>query len=144
MIKIKILIPAYNEEKNIPLVIQSYAKYGEVVVCDNGSTDKTGYISKKSGAKVVFEGCRGKGHTVRRLLKESADIYVLVDGDDAFYPSDCEKMIQLVREGSVDMVIGKRVNINQHNNNSIFLRGIFLKMLLFLFNLKFKRRSSSK
>ena len=47
MIKIKILIPAYNEEKNIPLVIQSYAKYGEVVVCDNGSTDKSGYISKK-------------------------------------------------------------------------------------------------
>jgi len=112
---IKILVPAYKERENIAKVAKEYSKYGKVVVIER----------------------KGKGNAVRELLKEKADIYVLVDGDDAFYADDCKKMIGLIEDGKADIVIGKRTNINVHNKNSMFLRSIFLIMLKRLFRAKF-------
>jgi len=112
---IKTLVSAYKEGVSTSEVMNSFKNYGKVVV-----------IGKK-----------GKGNTVRELLKEKADIYVLVDGDDAFYADDCKKMIGLIEDGKADMVIGKRVDVNVHNKNSTFLRNIFLKLLKFIFKTKY-------
>jgi hypothetical protein len=113
---IKILIPAFKEGKNIAKAINDFKKYG----------------------KAIAYGEKGKGNTVRKLLKEKSDIYVLVDGDDAFYAEDCNKMIDLVMNGKADMVIGKRINRDTHNKNSIFLRKMFLSFLELIFRLKYK------
>jgi len=136
-----ILIPAFNEEKNIEKVVRDFKKLGSVVVCDNNSDDDTGLSAHKAGAKVVFEKWRGKGYAVRRLLLESSDVYVLVDGDGAFYAEDCVRMVDLIKSGKADMVIGKRVNINTHNKNSMFLRNVFLRLLKIIFRTKFGKVS---
>lgn len=136
---IKIIIPAKDEERSISKVVKDFKKYGKVVVCDNNSTDRTAQFAKKAGAKVVFEKRAGKGFAIRMLLKEKADIYCIVDSDDAFYPGDLAKMLNLIKTKKADMVIGKRININAHNKNSIIMRRIFLYLLRVLFNLKFKK-----
>ena len=50
--RVAILIPAYNEEKTITKIINETKKYGKIIVIDDGSNDKTAYLSKKSGALV--------------------------------------------------------------------------------------------
>lgn len=137
--KIRILIPAYNEEKNIEKVVNAFKKIGQVIVCNNNSTDNTKKQAKKAGAEVIFEKRKGKGYAIRRLLKQKADIYVLVDSDNAFYPENSKKMIDLIKNKKADMVIGKRININTHNKNSILLRNIFLKLLKTIFRIKFRK-----
>ena len=58
---ISVIIPAFNEERSIGLVIKSLPqnKIKEIIVVNNGSTDKTAYIAKKHGARVVDEAYRG-------------------------------------------------------------------------------------
>ena len=61
--KISVIIPAFNEEESIGLVIKSLPqkKIKEIIVVNNGSTDKTAYIAKEHGARVVDEAYRGYG-----------------------------------------------------------------------------------
>ncbi len=134
---VKVLIPSNNEEKNIARVVGNYKLYGQVVVCDNNSVDRTADIAKNEGAKVIFEKKKGKGYAIRALLREKSDIYVLVDADNAFYAEDCKKMIDLIRRGKADMVIGRRIDVNVHNKNSPILRSIFLGLLKLIFTMKF-------
>ena len=136
---IKILIPAYNEQGNISNVVKDFSKYGNIVVCDSQSTDNTAEEAGNAGAKVVFAR-RGKGNAVRRLLKEESDIYVLADGDGAFNAEGLPSILGPLRTGSADMVIGKRTNINIHNQNSRLFRRISLKLLQGIFNLRFGKK----
>ncbi|MBU0628109.1 MAG: glycosyltransferase family 2 protein [Nanoarchaeota archaeon] len=135
---IKILISAYNESGNIAQAVRKFSEYGRVVVCDNESTDSTAAEASGAGAKVITSK-KGKGNSVRELLKEESDIYVLADGDGAFYAEDCERMISLLKGGKADMVIGRRLNINTHTRGFNLLRKIILPLLIILFNMKHAR-----
>ena len=54
--RISVIIPAFNEEKSIPYVLNDIPNFvNQVIVCDNSSTDKTSEIAKSFGAKVVYE-----------------------------------------------------------------------------------------
>ena len=52
-LSVVICIPAFNEDKNIQTVIDASKNYGDVVVFDNNSVDKTAYLALQAGAKVV-------------------------------------------------------------------------------------------
>ena len=58
-----VIIPAYNEEKSIGLVLQDIPRdrVQEIIVVDNNSTDSTGKVAKEFGALVVKENQRGYG-----------------------------------------------------------------------------------
>ena len=60
---IVLIIPALNEELGIAAVLKSLPPsiFSDIVVCDNGSTDKTAEIASSNGASVVFEPRRGYG-----------------------------------------------------------------------------------
>jgi len=133
---IKILIPAFNEQGNIADVVNDFSKHGDVVVCDNESTDSTAEEARNAGAKVISSK-KGKGNAVRELLKEESGIYVLVDGDGAFNAEYLPMILGPLRAGSADIVIGKRANINIHNRNSMLFRRISLNLLQWIFNLRF-------
>jgi glycosyltransferase involved in cell wall biosynthesis len=132
----KILVPAYNEEGNIGRVVKDFARHGNVVVCDNGSSDRTAEEAKEAGAKVI-KAPKGKGNAVRELLKEDGDVYLLVDGDGAFSHDCLEKVLDPIRRGKADMVIAKRLNIDEHNRKSPFIRRITLRLLQYIFNKRF-------
>ena len=107
--KISVIIPAFNEESNISVVIKvaqkcEYVK--EVIVVDNLSTDKTEEVSLKAGAKVVKCNMQGKGYAMEKGIENSTgDIIVFLDADIPCYSDDV--VYQLARpilENGIDFV----------------------------------------
>ena len=83
--KISVIIPAYNEEKNIDKVIKSVKSCGiinEIIVVDNNSNDKTSEIAKNNNVKTIFCKKQGKGYAMKAGIKQATgEIIVFVDGD---------------------------------------------------------------
>ena len=107
-------IPAYNVGNMIYDVVNQSKRYVDmVIVCDDGSTDKTIQQASLAGAVVIsHEKNLGKGAALKSLfdycLKINADIIVTIDGDGQFLPEEIPKMIEPILENSVDVVIGNR------------------------------------
>ena len=117
------IIPAYNEEETIGDVIKETKKYvDDVIVINDGSTDRTEEIAKKAGAKVVSHVLnRGVGAAVRTgidtALSLGADIIVNIDADGQFDPKDIKKLITPIINNEADFVTGSRfLNANYKLN----------------------------
>jgi len=112
--EIAILIPCYNEETTIAKVIKDFARelpLAEIFVCDNNSSDNTALVAQESGAMVVKECKQGKANAVLRLFEEiSADIYLMVDGDDTYPASQAKELIDVLINNNLDMVVGDRLS----------------------------------
>ena len=116
--KIIITIPAYNEEKTVGSVIKAIprdiAEDIKIVVIDDGSTDNTANIAKKSGADKVVSHNTNKGLGVafqtgiETALEMNADIAVNIDADGQFNPNDIPRLIKPIIDGKVDMVTCSR------------------------------------
>ncbi len=139
---VSVIIPALNEEEPIGAVVRECFATGlpaEVIVVDNGSTDRTAERAQTAGARVVSEPNRGYGRACAAgiaALPRECEIVVFLDGDG----SDCaELMEQLVRpiaNGEQDFVIGSRTRGKREpgsmNFTQIFagrLAGVLLRML---------------
>ncbi len=82
---ISVIIPTLNEEKRISEIVKfciSSELVSEVIVIDDGSTDKTFELAKSAGAKVFFSSMLGKGTSMfDGLWKSKEDIVLYLDGD---------------------------------------------------------------
>lgn len=115
---IDVLIPAWNEEKALPLVIADIPKnwVRHIIICDNGSTDRTAEVAEALGAIVVTEKKRGYGSAClagMRYLQnlppsEQPHIVVFLDGDYSDYPEDLPKVAGPIIDQNIDMVIASR------------------------------------
>ena len=109
-------IPAYNEEKSIHEVVKdSFQFVDKVIVCDDGSNDKTAEEAKKAGAIIItHKKNSGKGSALRSLfdyVKESKfDVLITIDGDGQFFPKEIPKLITPITKNGYDVVIGNRAN----------------------------------
>ena len=110
---ISVIIPAFNEERSIGLVIKSLPqnKIKEIIVVNNGSTDKTAYIAKKHGARVVDEVYRGYGAACLKGISELDDpeVVVFIDGDFSDFPEEIESLVKPIVEKRADFVLGSRM-----------------------------------
>lgn len=106
------IIPCYNEQESIGLVVREISSlfpFAQIVVCDNNSTDLTSDVAREAGATVLFERRKGKGNAVRRLLRDiEADIFVMVDGDNTYDLSQLQEAIDVFRKGRYDLMTGDR------------------------------------
>ena len=86
---ITVIIPCLNEEQGVEAVLRAMPDYiDEVVVVDNGSTDRTADVAASYGAKVIGEDVRGYGRAYKRGFSiATSDIIVTLDGDHS-YPVD--------------------------------------------------------
>ena len=112
---IKVIIPAFNEERAIAKVIAEIpSSVAEVIVVSNNSTDNTAQNAQNAGATVLFEPRRGYGYACLKGLQYLAqsevkpDIVVFLDGDYSDYPEELTKLIAPIVENNVDFVIGAR------------------------------------
>jgi glycosyltransferase involved in cell wall biosynthesis len=112
---IVVVVPAYNEEKQIGRVIRGLFEhgYGNVVVVDDGSTDATVQMAREAGANVVRHALnRGQGAALQTgnqwALARGAEIIVHFDADGQFNPADIAGAVRLLRESSLDVVLGSR------------------------------------
>jgi len=111
--KTLIVIPAYNEELTIGSVVALTKKYGDVLVVDDGSGDRTSEIAKKAGAVVIrHERNMGKGYALRSAfeyaLSKEYDIIVTLDADGQHNPDEIPLLMEPIVKGEADLVIGSR------------------------------------
>ncbi|PQB03511.1 glycosyltransferase family 2 protein [Aureitalea marina] len=114
-IPIDVIIPAFNEQEAIPLVIGDIPEFvREIVVIDNGSTDQTAAAAKSAGATVLREDQKGYGYACLKgmdyLRKKSQlpEIVVFLDGDYSDYPEYMDQLITPITTAGKDLVIGAR------------------------------------
>ena len=111
--KIIVGMPAYNEEKYIGSVVLQARRYAdEVVVVDDGSSDRTSKVAELAGASVIRHGeNKGYGATIQSILAQArernADILVLLDADSQHDPEEISALTKAITEG-YDLAIGSR------------------------------------
>lgn len=114
-LKLTILMPCLNEEETIGICIEKAQKYleknkisGEILIVDNGSTDKSVEISKKMGARVVKEENKGYGSALIKGTNSARGKYVIMgDSDDSYNFEELDNFITKLNEG-YDLVMGNR------------------------------------
>jgi len=86
---ITVIIPCLNEEEGIGKVLHAMPPFvDEIIVVDNGSTDRTAQVAASLGAKVITEELRGYGRAYRRgFAAATGDLIITLDGDHS-YPID--------------------------------------------------------
>jgi glycosyltransferase involved in cell wall biosynthesis len=147
--KIGVIIPAFNEEQSIGLVINAIPEELSkiVVVGNNGSTDQTAAVARKAGAVVVDESRKGYGNACLagmaylKTLETPPEIVVFLDGDFSDYPGEMSNLIRPIAENEVDLVIGSRVLGNRENGALLphqqFGNWLAVSMLKWLYGYRF-------
>ena len=110
---VSVIIPCLNEEAPIAETVREVlSQYvDEVVVVDNGSTDKTAERATVAGARVVSEPHRGYGRACAaglRAVRSDAEIVCFMDGDGSDVPNFLPAVVRPIAEGEADFVMGSR------------------------------------
>ena len=122
---IDVVIPAFNEEASLPLVLAAVPRppVRRVVVCDNNSTDRTAEVAADGGAVVVHESRPGYGAACLRALDhlrrdDPPDVVVFLDGDYSDHPEELPAVVAPILAGEADVVIGSRV-LGEHQPGAL-------------------------
>ncbi|MBI3863079.1 MAG: glycosyltransferase family 2 protein [Planctomycetia bacterium] len=117
--RVVVVIPALNEEASLPLVLRDLPTVGQVIVVDNGSTDRTAGVAAAAGAAVVTEPQRGYGAaclTGLAAIEEFANagqprpqVVVFLDADYSDDPGVLAELVRPIFAGSADFVLGSRL-----------------------------------
>jgi glycosyltransferase involved in cell wall biosynthesis len=111
-----VVIPTLDEEQSIAEVVRSLpsAIVSRVIVADGGSRDATAARAKAAGAEVIEAG-RGYGRACLMATRaaEGADIVVFMDGDGADDAAGIARLVEPIRSGRYDFVIGSRARGNR-------------------------------
>ncbi len=110
--RITVIIPALDEEAAIGAVVRDISRdlVEEIVVVDNGSTDRTAEVARAAGARVIHEPMRGYGAACLAGAKsvQDADIFVFLDGDRSDDPAEMPVVLRPILDGQADLVVGSR------------------------------------
>ena len=109
------IIPCLNEEKTLEIcvnkIFRAFARrgiIGEVVVGDNGSTDRSAEIAEALGARVIYQPTRGYGAAVSAAVAAArGDFLIMADADDSYDWSEVDAFIDALMDGA-DLVMGNR------------------------------------
>ena len=106
-----VIVPTLDEAETIGDVVRGFREqgYSNVLVVDGGSTDGTREEAKRAGAGVVEQSGSGKGQAIREGIRLTEAPYVLyLDGDGTYDPADADRMLEPLRQGKAEHVIGDR------------------------------------
>jgi glycosyltransferase involved in cell wall biosynthesis len=112
-VEVSFLVPAFNEEATIGEVLDAIERLdldAQVIVVDDGSTDRTAEIAEAHGARVVRQRNRGKGAAIRAAIPlVEGEIAVIQDADLEYDPAEVPALIDPIRRGAADVVYGSRL-----------------------------------
>lgn len=141
-VKISIIIPTLNEEKNLPVVLKEIKNFFrgrndysyEIIVVDKYSKDRTVEVAKRFGCSIIYDEI-GKGHALKKGLEAAkGEIIVTMDADVSQRPIELGLMIEGVRAG-YDIVLGSRFIQGGGTEDMPWYRKLGNKFFVFLVNL---------
>jgi glycosyltransferase involved in cell wall biosynthesis len=110
-----LILPAYNEEKSIGRVIRGLFEHGykNIVVVNDGSSDRTAVLAKEAGATVLTHQInRGQGAALQTghdyALARGASVAVDFDADEQFNVLDIEPAVKMLEVNKLDVILGSR------------------------------------
>ncbi len=115
-LELSVVMPCLNEEKSVGICVEKARSTmerlgiaGEVLIVDNGSTDRSVEIAQSLGARIVRHDLKGYGNALRRGFAEARGRYIIMaDCDDSYDLSDLERFVVKLREGA-EFVMGNRL-----------------------------------
>jgi glycosyltransferase involved in cell wall biosynthesis len=149
-IAVSVVIPCLNEEAGVADVvrdgwagIEASGRAGEVIVVDNGSTDRSVELAEEAGARVVHEPRRGYGSAYLRGLAEAKGEYIVMADADGTYPlHDLPAFVDKLEAGD-ELVLGSRFKGKIHKGAMPWAhRWIGNPVLTFILNVFFGVRVS--
>ena len=146
MIRISIIIPAFNEENTIIALLNKVDKVKvegvqkEIIVIDDASKDNTLNLlknnSKLYSKLIAFKKNKGKGAAVKSGLEKATGDYILFqDADLEYDPNDYIKLLEPVIRFNADIVIGSRLSAPQLTRVYYFWHKFGNKFITFVFNI---------
>jgi glycosyltransferase involved in cell wall biosynthesis len=109
---VDVILPCLNEADALPALLAEIPSSYRAIVVDNGSTDGSARIAARLGATVVNAERRGYGSAVHAgLLAATASIVVCCDADGSFDMRQLDRVIDPIRRGEADLVLGRRVSV---------------------------------
>jgi hypothetical protein len=108
--RITVIIPCLNEEQGLESVMRRMPEFvDEVIVVDNGSTDRTSDIARAFGAQVIRENVRGYGRSYKTgFASATGDLIVTLDGDHSYPPDAISYLLEAFLHLEVDFLNASR------------------------------------
>lgn len=136
--KLMVQIPCLNEEETLPATLADIPKQIdgideiEVLIIDDGSTDRTGEVAREHGVQHVlrFAQNRGLGNAFAAgfdyCLTHGADIIVNTDGDNQYFGGDIATLVKPILDGKAELVIGDRepAKVEHFSSSKKFLQNL--------------------
>ena len=127
---VSVVIPALDEEGPIGDVVRAVWATNipyEIIVADNGSTDRTAERAREAGARVVSQPAHGYGRACAAgiaAISPNCDIVMCLDGDGSDCPELMDRLVKPIARGEADFVIGSRTR-GQREPGSMNFQQIF-------------------
>jgi hypothetical protein len=145
--KITVIIPCLNEEQGIEQVLTRMPKFvDEVIVVDNGSTDRTSEVARSFGARVILEDVRGYGRAYKTGFASAAgDIIITLDGDHSYPPDAISYLLEAFFHLEVDFLNASRFPVRDRSAMSLKhkIGNLVLSLAMSLLYLHWVRDSQS-
>jgi len=111
--RVSFLVPVFNEEATIGDVLDRIAALSldaQIIVVDDGSTDRSAELAERDGVTVIRQKHRGKGAAIRAAIPLiDGDIAVIQDADMEYDPAEVPELIEPILRGVADVVFGSRL-----------------------------------
>lgn len=113
---VSVIIPVFNEEATVGDIVtrtkktlETIAVGHEVIVVDDGSTDKSADIAQHQNVRVLRNGHQGKGYALRSGFKHArGELVVTLDGDGSHKPEEIPLILRYLTQNIADFVVGSR------------------------------------
>jgi len=133
-----VIIPTLNEEENIAQVIHelNQMSYGNILVVDGNSVDRTVKIAKELGVNIVMQNGSGKGAALRQVFNDehlNSDLIVILDADGSMSPKEIPLLIEGLDKGA-DVVKGSRFLQPGYSEDMNLIRRIGNRIFILLTN----------
>jgi glycosyltransferase involved in cell wall biosynthesis len=143
---LSIIIPAYNEEKTIPKLLNKIEEQKlpgwkkQIIIVDDGSTDNTPHLISSYGKKIIWFNHRknkGKGAAIKTAMRGvTGDAILIQDADLEYDPNEYEKLLSTYTKTNAKAVFGSRnLRVRKRGYLHYFWGGKFLTWLI---NLRYR------
>jgi glycosyltransferase involved in cell wall biosynthesis len=145
--KITVIIPCLNEEQGIEQVLRRMPEFvDEVIVVDNGSTDRTSEVARSFGAMVIREEVRGYGRSYKKgFAYATGDLIVTLDGDHSYPVDAISYLLEAFLHLEVDFLNASRFPVRDPRAMSFKHKvgNVILSLVMSLLFLRWVRDSQS-